>query len=90
VRNDPDWEELLSLEPGLSRLLETALAVRDNNPDATMFCTYQHRLRIKARAIRLVGFQARNPDLRSMDAYTTALENLYAALPDCRNCPCLE
>jgi hypothetical protein len=43
---------------------------------------------LKQRMANLVGHGARNPALKSSEAYDVAYEHLYALLPDCRNCWC--
>jgi len=40
------------------------------------------------RLDRLVGWDARNKALRTVEAYDTAFWHLYDLLPDCRNCGC--
>lgn len=45
--------------------------------------------KFKPRLERLVGFEAANKKLRTMQAYDCAYEKLYSALPECRNCNCL-
>ncbi|MER3501173.1 MAG: hypothetical protein C4295_06790 [Candidatus Fervidibacterota bacterium] len=43
---------------------------------------------LKERLSDLVGYGARNPALRSEEAYNVAYDYLYALLPNCRNCCC--
>lgn len=43
---------------------------------------------IKDRVVELAGDHARNPHLRSSEAYDLAYEQIYQALPDCRRCAC--
>jgi hypothetical protein len=85
--NDPTWEEMVLVEPGLARLLSDVLAIKDD-PAKSSFCCESHWTKIKGRALRLVGFQARNPELRSSVAYETAVAKLYLALPGRRGCAC--
>jgi hypothetical protein len=85
--SDPTWAEMVVAEPALERLLADIRAVQDD-PAKASFCAETHWPKFKS-ALRLVGFSARNPELRSMEAYETAVSALYAALPACRNCPCL-
>ena len=86
--DDPTWEEMVAVEPALGRLLADIMAVRDDLT-APSFCAEAYWYRFKVRAIRVVGFQAHRPELRSMEAYETAIARLRAALPECRSCPCL-
>jgi len=43
---------------------------------------------IKGLLYHLVGWGAKPPILRSMQAYSTTYRHLYKLLPDCRNCIC--
>jgi hypothetical protein len=84
---EPTWEEMVAVEPGLARLMLDVQDVYDDR-DRRSFCSHGYRLKFQARLQRLAGFQARNPALRSVDAYETALAVILAALPECRNCAC--
>jgi hypothetical protein len=43
---------------------------------------------IKPVLVKLVGWSARNPALRTTEAYDVAYQYLYNLLPDCRDCGC--
>ena len=43
---------------------------------------------LKDRLLKLTGFHAARPELRTVDAYDAACKKLGAALPVCRNCRC--
>lgn len=50
---------------------------------------YFGRLGIKERLLGLVGWEARDPALRTEAAYDVAYDAIYEALPDCRGrCAC--
>lgn len=84
------WDQLVSLEPRLAGLLKEADAVRD--PGGSSFCANSvWYTRFKPRLVKLVGWGAEKQDkvLRSPEAYDLSYEQIYYALPSCRNCMCL-
>ncbi len=92
----PTWEELVAREP---RLAELRIAAERIRPTANAsFCAnaawygYAGQLGLKPRLLCLVGWGAQNQDpvLRSCDAYDVAYQTLYALLPDCRGCGCVD
>jgi hypothetical protein len=50
---------------------------------------YGGRQSFKERMYWLAGFRAEEPRLRTMHAYDVALNKLYRAPPNCRNCLCM-
>jgi hypothetical protein len=89
------WDELVKLEPELDRLYRKIHAIKD--PGGRTFCAnarwygYGGHPSLKAVMVYLVGCEgaARDPRLRTSEAYNIAYTRLYNALPDCRNCMCL-
>ena len=82
------WNELISIEPALYRLYLEASAPQET--DDPSFCANAVWAdRFKPRLLRLVGWDAMRPALRTEAAYDLACDNLYAALPDCRSCDCV-
>jgi hypothetical protein len=87
------WEEMTRLEPRLETLYRRVCTIKD--PGGSAFCAnacwygYGGHPSLKEPMTHLVGFDARNPQLRTMEAYNLAYQKLYSALPDCRNCMCL-
>jgi hypothetical protein len=88
-----EWEELVRMEPRLATLLKE---VKTADSRATRsFCgvTAWHgsggRPGFKMRAFRLAGFGCFNPELRTREAYETAMEKLYSSFPPCRGCACV-
>lgn len=57
---------------------------------AEHFCAnnvwYEH---FKPRLFPLVGWECRNPEIRTQEAWDLAYETIYEALPPCRDCLCL-
>jgi hypothetical protein len=92
-RLNMDWEALVRIEPRLATLLREVEAADTGEKRSFCGVTAWHgsggRPGFKIRAFRLVGFGCSNPELRSRDAYETALEKLCAAFPPCRGCACL-
>jgi len=83
------WKELTAAEPRLVALLKEARAVKDNGGPS--FCANKVWYRpggLKSRLVELVGWGARDPKLRSVEAYDLAYTKVYGVLPDCRNCIC--
>jgi hypothetical protein len=88
---DLTWEDLAQVEPRLLALLKEIAAAGAASP---RFCSvsawhgFGGRQGFKMRLWYLAGSGARNPALRSREAYDVAFETLYGALPDCRGCGC--
>ena len=80
---------LAKLEPGLSKLLSEAKAVKDD-PKAACFCAnaaWYSDGRLKSKLLKLVGWGALsdNPELNTEHAYDVAYDHIYDALPNCRH-----
>jgi hypothetical protein len=88
------WRDMAKTEPRLQKLYADIRMVKDDKTRAT-FCAnsvwygYAGHTSFKERMSCLVGFQAANPALRTMDVYDAAYQKLYDTLPNCRNCGCL-
>jgi hypothetical protein len=84
------WCELVKREPELRTLFEKAKAVDDSDPH---FCAnrvwYRH---FKPVLCDLVGWDARVQDgvVNSSEAYDIAYRKIYQALPDCKDCACID
>jgi hypothetical protein len=83
------FQELCLLEPGLAQLEREIRAL----PDAgKYFCANEHWYppgTFRSRLLRLAGWNAVRPELRTSEAYDLAYDYLYALLPDCPECACL-
>ncbi len=96
VPTRPTWQDLVEREPRLAELRIAAERVRP--PADASFCAnaawygYGGQIGLKPRLLRLVGWgaQSHDPVLRSCDAYDLVTEVLYALLPDCRGCGCVD
>jgi len=96
TKNNLSWELLCELEPRLLVLLAEVKSIKDDK-SKPYFCAnsvwYGHgnNVSIKNKMCELVGFNARGGDqrLHTCEAYDIALQKLYYALPDCRDCNCL-
>ncbi|RZU29054.1 hypothetical protein [Edaphobacter modestus] len=84
------FQQICDLEPRVQALFDEAKAVHDD-PAAESFCanTVWHRSGFKKRVSALAGFDATHPQLQTNEAYDTAYQTIYLALPNCRNCGCL-
>jgi hypothetical protein len=85
------WELMVEIEPRLNALWLEACTV--SSKYKKHFCANSFwygygspEQGFKGRVSKLAGFDAANPKLRGMDAYSIAYEKIYKALPDCRNC----
>jgi hypothetical protein len=95
-RKIPTWGELVKIEPRLLALATEASAYKKDSPGKEYVCANDRWYGygewkdrgIKARLLYLVGWDAWNPALRSMEAYDLAYSYIYNLLPDCRNCAC--
>jgi hypothetical protein len=89
------WGVLVAEEPALAELERELRAIEDD-PARPAFCANlvwygredPEGRSYKERLHPLVGWEARNPKLRSEHAYDLAYDHLYALLPDCRDCLC--
>ncbi len=102
IRNDDNdvqketltWKQIVELEPRVLALYKEIQTVKDDATESS-FCAnsrwYGHGVRdgFKARFVYLVGWTARHPRWRTMQAYDLAYDKLYRALADCRNCWCM-
>lgn len=90
------WDFIVKHEPMMAVMLKRAQAIKDDKSKPS-FCAHEHwygwgkkpRGGLKHDVIYLVGWHARSPELRSMEAYDVGYMKVYNALPDCRNCGCL-
>ena len=86
------WALLILAQPKLADLLTEVQALHAE-PPTTPFCANDVWFRpdgLHRRMSALVGWEADGapPILRTVAAYDTAYNTLYAALPDCRECNC--
>ena len=75
---------MVSIEPELKALFEKAKAYKP----VKNFCANQMwhgRNGLKQELCRLVGFGAKNFQLRTSEAYDLAYCKIYNALPDCQH-----
>jgi hypothetical protein len=81
------WDDLVVIEPALAELLAEIKAVssHENFCANLVWYGYGGRPGFKKRMSLLVGYYARKPELRTMDAYDVAYETCYDLLPDCRH-----
>jgi hypothetical protein len=86
---DLNWEQLIHYEPGLGRLLSDAIR---EAADGDEYCWMRHWASIKARLVRLVGWEAEDPPLEvfgSGEVYDLAREYILDHIPPCRGgCGC--
>jgi hypothetical protein len=84
---DLPFRELCRREPRLATLERDVRSVTDNG--GAWFCANDWWYgRFKPRLVKLVGFGADEPELRTTEAYDVAYDALYEQLPDCRSCRC--
>jgi hypothetical protein len=87
------WDALITEEPRLKDL-DSGLqdTVRESEgkhrfcANAAFMAGRGSESSIKLRMMKLVGWDAENPKLRSDAAYDLAYDHLYDPLPDCRRC----
>ncbi len=90
--------DLTVLEPRLKALASAATLYKQKARYASMACAndrwYGHHEwegnGLRKQLIELVGWEAHNPLLRTSYAYDLAYQRIYAKLPDCRNCACVD
>lgn len=87
------WDQLVSLEPRLARLLDEIKSIKDDEtkPDFCVISMWEEG-GYKRRLSLLAGWHASDdvPALLQTElAYNVATKVLYAAFPACRNCGCM-
>lgn len=83
------WQALITTEPRLRDLYNEAKAIQDDS-NRKVFCANDvWYTRFKPRLLQLVGWEVKDPRLKTQEAYDTAYEKIYDALPNCRNCWCI-
>lgn len=82
-------EELFREEPGLARLEKRIRAERKHRRDPSYCANQAWIFEFKPELVKLVGWRAQKPQLRTSEAYDAAYDALYRLLPDCRNCACI-
>jgi len=88
MKREQRFDALCEREPRLRALYEKARAIRDDGT-APAFCTNNLWVNeLKPILLGLVGWEVRDPELATSEAYDLAYETIYDALPDCRNCSC--
>ena len=81
------FEEIAKLEPRLKQLYNEARQVKATSE---YFCANEVWYNeFKPRLMRLAGWHAANPELRTSEAYDLAYDAIYNQLPSCRNCACI-
>lgn len=88
----PTWQQLVKAEPELEELLEEAQCVDGSDSHFCANRVWYMLGGLKENLCDLVGWTARrsNPILKTSAAYDVAYKKIYAALPDCRDCWCLQ
>jgi hypothetical protein len=82
----PTFDRLCDQEPQLRYLEQEIKSLTDESPH---WCANRAWYDLfEARFDALVGWNARNPALRSEQAYNLAFSHLYGLLPGCRRCSC--
>ena len=92
----PTFADLSEVEPKLRELYEHVIAIQDDSA-APYFCANEiwhgwrtwHGRGLLDEMTKLVGWSARNPKLRTAQAYDISYRALYDLLPPCRDCACL-
>lgn len=86
-----NWESLTVKEPRLAQLEEAIRLVRPGarrwrKTKTSEFCAnwvwYSY---FKPQLVRLVGWSAAKPEIRTEEAYDVAYDYLYSLLPDCKH-----
>lgn len=94
------FDQLSDLEPRIAVLHERVASIKDDKNNSLYFCANEHwygyngRVSIREEVYQLVGDDvvgdpSIDQRLATSDAYDTVYRTLYDALPDCRNCCCL-
>jgi len=81
------WHGLTKMEPQLLALYKEARAVDGSTEHFCANAVWYERF--KPRLFHLVGWECRNPALKTQEAWDLAYETIYDALPPCRDCLCL-
>ncbi len=80
------FSEMAKIEPRLQALYNEVQQVKAKKK---AFCAnrvwYKY---FKPQLILLAGWNAKNPQLRTTEAYDVAYQAIYELLPDCQNCLC--
>ncbi len=87
------WHNLLIAEPRLLAVYHTARCLKDDFSTPGYCANLQFFIegRIKERLTELVGWnRGKDTYLGTQEAYDTAYEVIYNALPYCRNCMCAD
>ena len=82
------WQAIRRLEPAIAKLEADVRQHTRTSRNGKRYCANRHwyaPFGFKERLCHLVGFQARNPALRTMAAYDLVYRKLYRLLPDCRH-----
>jgi hypothetical protein len=83
------WDETVRIEPRLGEPEKEIQGIEDDGK-AESFCANAIWFGdYKPEITHLVGWFAKNPELRSSQAYDLANRMLYRSLPAFRNCSCL-
>lgn len=82
------YKKLREVEPGLKEL-EAEIRQESPSPDGRYCANRAWYSKYKPRLCLLVGWEARNPELRNMRDYDAAYQSLYDLLPNCNGCFCL-
>jgi hypothetical protein len=87
------WREMVKIEPQLEQLLAATRRLDtglESFCGVTAWCGFGGRPGLKMRMYHMVGFGSSKPELRTREAYELATKKLYAAIPPCRGCACVE
>jgi hypothetical protein len=77
------FQQLVRIEPRLKELAARAAAIDGSDPD---FCANRVWYgTFKPALLKLVGWEATHPLLKSEAAYDAAYDYLYQRLPDCKH-----
>jgi hypothetical protein len=76
------WERVLEEEPEVERALEELEGASQAGKPYAGRCLYveRHGMTPKAQVSKFVGWSARNPKLRSPEAYRLTMERMWALL----------
>jgi hypothetical protein len=84
------FEQLCTIEPRLAQLADEVKLHAEAHRHDEHYCANANWFRrgFRDRVIRLAGWEAQDPRLRSTAAYDAACRHLYMLLPDCHDCQC--
>lgn len=84
---DMTWDEMVKIEPTLQSLYERA---KKTDGSGKHFCAngifYDE---YKPLITSLVGFDARDEQLGTVECYDRAYQKIWSALPPCKDCLCM-